>query len=239
MDLVFIQGQQSHALETWSLSSKKKLKLWPVEILRPAIDEMLEERKAGAGSIFMVRHDSYQLKRTHDFLNAPDNTIAELCLSISHDLRLAQIGQKRPFFIICFSMGGVIAREIVLNNLTKDQRENLKGVIFISSPLGGTSLKEQVQKDRGWEMSLMNNFVAPVQDSIPPDEFQVHFFKTAFETSRTSVDVLEAKGYLEMNHKFLDLALPYLVVQETEKALLPAAGRAYYIVEPAQTLLGK
>ena len=104
----------------------------------------------------------------------------------------------------------------------------MKGVIFISSPLNGATVKKQVQDDQGWAMSIYNNFMQPVYGAITGDE-----------TSKTSQEVLEAKDYQKQNQKFLNLCIPYIIVQETEKALLPAANKKYFFVPPEETLLGK
>jgi len=75
VDLIFIQGQQSHPLETWSLSPKNRKELWPVKILSPALNKKLENKEIKNNAIYMLRHDSYQLKRTHDYMNVPNNGI--------------------------------------------------------------------------------------------------------------------------------------------------------------------
>ena len=53
-------------------------------------------------------------------------------------MKAAGIGSK-PFIIVSYSMGGVISRNMIVQN--KDQLKNLKGVVFISSPLKGSTMR--------------------------------------------------------------------------------------------------
>lgn len=66
----------------------------------------------------MVEYQSLQLKRDLKMEGIPDFTIEEISNSVLNDLVEAGIG-KNPFFIVAFSMGGVISREIILK-LTSD-----------------------------------------------------------------------------------------------------------------------
>jgi hypothetical protein len=52
-------------------------------------------------------------------------------------------------------MGGVISRNLILNQIGT---ENLKGVIFIASPLNGSFIKEEVENDLRRLIPLFNSF---------------------------------------------------------------------------------
>lgn len=67
-------------------------------------------------------------------------------------------------------MGGVLARELILNHLDTTQ---LKGVIFIGSPLKGSTMRQEVKAEIGPSMiAFFNNCF----EGIDPKEFTELFY---------------------------------------------------------------
>ena len=118
-----------------------------------------------------IRYESKQLLVEQMSENIPDWSIDQIGQSISQDLKAAQVGE-RPFFIISFSLGGVISRNIILNHTPN--LSNLKGVIFIASPLNGSLIKEEVENDLSRLIPLFNSFT-PFDSAITSEEFNQFF----------------------------------------------------------------
>jgi hypothetical protein len=53
-DIVFVQGQQSDPLRTWSVSKEEATKLWPKELLQEDFEK---------AAITFIRYESMQLQR--------------------------------------------------------------------------------------------------------------------------------------------------------------------------------
>ena len=70
-------------------------------------------------------------------------------------------------------MGGAVSRSIILNH-TGSNLANLKGVLFISSPLQGSLIKEEVENDLGRLIPLYNSFT-PFDEAITAEEFNEYF----------------------------------------------------------------
>ena len=87
----------------------------------------------------MVSYDSKRLEREHFLFNLPDHDIDTVSHIISEDLKLAGVG-KKPFIIIAYSLGGVVARNIILYHLS-EALSQLKGVAFVASPLKGSTMR--------------------------------------------------------------------------------------------------
>jgi hypothetical protein len=124
--------------------------------------------------------------------NIPDFSIDEIGESISKDLKAARVG-SRPFFIISFSMGGVVSRSIILNQLDSNL-SNLKGVLFISSPLQGSNIKDEVEADLGRLIPLYNSF-SPFEDAITAEEFNQYFLDQGFPQTKVSAEIIAATNF--------------------------------------------
>ena len=94
-------------------------------------------------------------------------------------------------------MGGVLARELVLNHLDTSL---LRGVIFIGSPLKGSTTRQEVKAEIGPPMiAFFNNCF----EGIDSQEYTENFYD-GFKDSKTSRDVSAAIGFEQMNKKFLE-----------------------------------
>ena len=60
------------------------------------------------------------------------------------DFSKARVGE-RPYIIIGYSMGGLLTRHMVATS--EKARSNLKGIVFVASPLKGSTLNQQVNDD--------------------------------------------------------------------------------------------
>jgi triacylglycerol esterase/lipase EstA (alpha/beta hydrolase family) len=119
--------------------------------------ELLSKDLGTNHSLILVQYTSNQLWLPHFTFNIPDYSLHDLGESVANQLEAAQVGQ-RPFVIIAFSMGGVVTREVILNQLSDAQLKNLRSVVFIASPLGGSNMKEQVKKELERIVPALNHF---------------------------------------------------------------------------------
>lgn len=67
--------------------------------------------------------------------NIDDHDLDELADKLYLDLKLAGILSSPGLYFVAFSMGGVVLRHLVLKN---EVRPN--GIVFVASPLHGSSL---------------------------------------------------------------------------------------------------
>jgi alpha-beta hydrolase superfamily lysophospholipase len=121
--------------------------------------------------VILVKYDSKRLEREHFLFNIPDNDVDQLADLISRyegcplkfyyrDFKGAGIG-SRPFVLIAYSMGGVITRHTILKHL--GEFENLKGVAFIASPLQGSTMRDQINRDMRQIIPAFNKFLCPME----------------------------------------------------------------------------
>ena len=134
-------------------------------------------------------------------------------------------------------MGGVVSRNIILNHMSSNL-QNLKGVLFISSPLNGSKLQEEVENDLGTLISLYNSFT-PFEEAITRDEFNQFFLDSLFARSKASSQIQKAEDFQKENEMFLSLNIPYFVYLESKKSLLPVLGRHYWTTKPEMGRLEK
>lgn len=73
LDLVMVQGQESHVLRIWLQSDSDKL-LWPAAMLQGHLHEQLGLRTR----LLFVQHDTFQLERSHDDLGFPNLSFKQL-----------------------------------------------------------------------------------------------------------------------------------------------------------------
>ena len=66
--------------------------------------------------LFFIQHNTFQLERTHDLNKIPDLSIPQISERIAHQISKSGIGSniENPFIIVSFSLGGVIARDMIL-----------------------------------------------------------------------------------------------------------------------------
>lgn len=69
--------------------------------------------------------------------NVPDLTVEEYARSIHADLRQAGLLSK-PLIIVCYSLGGLVTRSLIIDSMSKEEIANVKGVLFVACPLNGS-----------------------------------------------------------------------------------------------------
>jgi hypothetical protein len=75
--------------------------------------------------------------------NIPDLNIHELSSEMTKSLELAKVGVDRPCLIVSYSMGGILAKEIMVQNEGLPIETNNKGILFIAVPHHGSDVKEK------------------------------------------------------------------------------------------------
>ncbi|CDW81169.1 UNKNOWN [Stylonychia lemnae] len=228
-DIVFVQGQESHPLRTWFMSRDQE-KIWPLELLSSEYSQQNPR-------IIFVRYDSRRLQCEHQTFNIPDHSFEDLANKLQKDLKNAGVG-KRPYVIIPYSMGGIVTRTMLLQH--PEQKTNLKGVMFIGSPLIGSDMRAQINEDMKGLIPILNNFMNPVDNAISNADYNQHFLFEGLQIinsiqqysplSKMTTNVDDAVNYEHHNRNFLDLNFPYKILIEDKKTMLKIIGKGYYYV---------
>ena len=97
-------------------------------------------------------------------------------------------------------MGGVLARELVLNHLDTSL---LRGVVFIGCPLKGSTMRQEVKAEIGPSM--------------------IAFLNNCFEG-------IDSQEYTENFYEGFKDSIPYKVITESKKTFLPVVGKSFWFV---------
>ena len=181
----------------------------------------------------MVRYDSKRLEREHFLFNIPDHDIDSLSRILAHDLSQAGIG-KRPYLIVAYSMGGVVARHMILNYLSCS---NLRGVAFLGSPLRGSTMRDQINNDIKGIVPAFHRVLSPLENvAISNQDFNQHFMDSGFPLSKLTTFVDGSKHEAD-NARFLALGIRYICLIEAKKTYFHAVGKKYYFVPRSCAIL--
>ena len=115
------------------------------------------------------------------------------------------IGGDTPLIIVAYSLGGIVARQIVVDHL--EANRNLKGILFLASPLHGSEMERQIMRD----LSPFVTMLRPYFDHFNAisEQEQIHHFRyEGFSVSRISDDINEThdKGFhTRTNRRLMDM----------------------------------
>lgn len=129
-------------------------------------------------------------------------------------------------------MGGVIARELVLDHLSQRQLANLKGLCIIASPLQGSTIKDEVMMEMRTVGPFFNHFLRPTFEAMDSVEMLQHFYESSFKQSKSSYYVSRADDFDIKNKTFVDMAVPYKLFAEDVPTHLKVVGKDYFFVQP-------
>jgi len=48
---------------------------------------------------------------------------------------------RKPFYLVSYSLGGVITRQVIMNLADQGMINNFKGILFVSCPLNGSDMR--------------------------------------------------------------------------------------------------
>jgi len=160
-DIIFVCGLKANFARSWripqemSFYTKKDVldfylkgkhfnKLFSNQNYQLWITRMLEAKTFKEKNIryIVTEGETKWFKLEHMMNNIPDLTIPELSERIYKSLKFANVGAK-PFILVCHSMGGLIAKnmiEIAEKNNDKDFLKKNRGIVFFSTPHLGSSV---------------------------------------------------------------------------------------------------
>uniref|UniRef100_A0A0K0FFW8 Protein SERAC1 (inferred by orthology to a human protein) n=1 Tax=Strongyloides venezuelensis TaxID=75913 RepID=A0A0K0FFW8_STRVS len=152
VDVVFIHGLRGGGLLTWrshdSLIGDTKTKCWPADWLLPEINIPIRGITTDYLSSFWYQK-----------VNASD--VTKLVTNLDKQFHEAGIG-KRPVIFIAHSLGGILLKQILINN--PEIRKKTLSVLFIAVPHRGSPLSKFFGK-----LPLTSNevkFLKPCSESI-------------------------------------------------------------------------
>lgn len=126
--IYFLHGFNGHGRTTWQSHPKIEESFWPLWLAKrfPNI------------KIVSVHYDSPALKDSLSIESKVD--------WLNQTLRQREKETGKPFFLVCHSMGGILAKRLILKTereRMQDVHDHFRGVIFFSTPHGGSSLVEK------------------------------------------------------------------------------------------------
>mmetsp|Transcript_9119 Transcript_9119/g.10284 ORF Transcript_9119/g.10284 Transcript_9119/m.10284 type:complete len:88 (+) Transcript_9119:415-678(+) len=81
-------------------------KIWVKEYL-------LEDLKDLNPNIIFSGYETFQTKSNYKNKNVPEDDIYQLSEKVKDSMHKVEIGKGRPVILVCFSMGGIIAKHIM------------------------------------------------------------------------------------------------------------------------------
>ena len=224
-DILVLHGNQSHCLDIWSIGKEVD----PIPIGSNWIKEFLQKDLEDLNPrIIFGGYETFQEEKSHHLTNIPNYDIYELWDRFLKSLQTAGVGTEKPLFIICFSMGGVIAK-LVLNHDDKISN-NCKGITFFATPHLGSDVRDDTAEQLGTMLSGAHSFMD--YHSITNDEFVIHFLDNlrVSKISKFLVEDCRKENLKEINAKFSSLNLPMLCITEGLKIYYSTTDHEYYVV---------
>ena len=93
---------------------------------------------------------------------------------------------SKPMIIVAYSLGGVVARSLLMEAMSDKERANVKGVIFVASPINGSDQAEVIKDDLKPFITPFVPFLDNFTSSFTTEEFSNHFFDAGFSLSNAS-----------------------------------------------------
>ena len=212
LDIVFMHGNQSHPIRAWciedELGETLNAKWWPKEYL-------IEDLKDLNPRILFWGYETFQSKSDYIINNIPEDDIYQLSDKVTKSFHKAGVGNNRPTILVCFSMGGIIAK-IILKDDNKIA-EKTKGVVFIATPHFGSDVRDDTVEQLQDIISGMNSFIS--NHSIPDEEFVANILDNLKISHIAKFLVSEnRKEYMkQLNDEYLKLKINDMCIIEGKK----------------------
>jgi len=172
------------------------------------------------------------LERDHVVNNVPDLSVENYADSICSDLRKANLLDK-PLIVVCYSMGGIVTRSLILDAMTQEERSNVKAVFFIASPINGSDSSSTIKNDLRPFIAPFIPFLCPLAGScLSADEFCDHFYEAGFPLSNASkpFDTTTGMTIAAKNETLLSHPIVFRCLLEEKPTFMALVGRHYFTV---------
>ena len=142
----------------------------------------------------------------------------------------AGVGDKKPMILICFSMGGIIAKLIL--NKENQLVDKTKGVVFIATPHFGSDVRDDTLEQLQDIISGMNSFIN--NSSIPDEEFVTNILDNLKVSHIAKFLISEhRKEYMkEINDAYMKHKIRDLCIIEGKKIYFEKIQHHYFVVKP-------
>lgn len=183
-------------------------------------------------SAYAIQYEAKQLERDHIVYNVPDLRVEEYAESICSDLRKAGL-LKKKLIVVCYSMGGLVSRSMLMEAMTEDERTNVKGVLFVASPINGSKSADEIKNDLKPFIATFINFSDPTGCALHTDEFSTHFYEAGFPLSNAAkpFDGGKKGGTIaDRNQAFLATGIPFRCILEQKPTFMALVGKSYFTV---------
>jgi hypothetical protein len=221
------------------LKGKNLEKNFPIKNYQLWISRMLEEKifwEKNIRYIVSVGETKF-LESEHLTNNIPDLSIKEISERIYKSLKFADVG-NRPFILVCHSMGGLIAKNIINlaeQNNDKEFNKNNKGVVFFSTPHKGSNVIDNIINSAIDEyLKYIYIFSHTISDhAFNKQEFKQKI-KEIFSFGKACKDICftDQIEFEKLHNDFKKFNIDYINFQETEKLWIDALNDKVHIVEP-------
>ena len=155
---------------------------------------------------------------------------------MAREIRKHKIGEQRPLLIVGFSLGGIVAKRLLLK--IKDDLK-VKGVLFIGVPHKGSEVVNETLKEVQDGFSGFTTFETSAQHAITKEEFVSEFLDTC-KLSVTTKELSEAEGKKkleELNGAYRQLGVASWCISEGQKIKSKLSPMEYHLVKPDSALL--
>ena len=119
--------------------------------------------------------------------------------------------------------------------MTDEERANVKGVLFLASPINGSDQAAVIKTDLKPFISSLIPFIDNFVSSFTADEFMNHFYDTGFPLSNASKTFKAKDAYDSItarNQAFFNTRIPFRCLIEEKKTHMALVGRSYFTVAP-------
>ena len=160
----------------------------------------------------------------------PDMSISELANRLLTSLKLHNIENEKCIFV-CHSMGGLVFKEMLKQGMNS---ENIKGVVFFSTPHYGSSIFNDIAKYFTEKLipfyKMSDCFIQEYALEYKEIENNLNDF---FTTIACDEICLKPKSYFnELNSIFISKKIPHFCINEKLKSFVFESNEYFWIVEP-------
>jgi len=259
-DIIFVCGLNANFAKSWripdevSSSDKKDImyfylkgknleKVFPTQNFKLWITKMMESNTFKNHNIrYIVSVGETKFFRLeHMMNNIPDLTINEISERIYKSLKFVNVG-KKPFILICHSMGGLIAKNMIKiadENKDTDFIKNNKGIVFFSTPHLGSNIINSIISSA---VNKYIKFLYIINHTVTDHGFENHdlhqkISEFQFAKACTEICFSEKEIFEKQHQEFKNFKINYINFVETDKTFIKQIGEKVHIVQPESAYL--
>jgi hypothetical protein len=155
----------------------------------------------------------------HRKKNIPDFSLEDFAENIYQSLKKVGVG-KRPTIFICHSMGGLIGKKIILKYHKDGIDDNIKGVVFYSTPHKGSQIISSIFNILAMKLVDIKRIFETHSSELGMHQEDIkEQYLSKYEFSNATSEIcFHGKTNFENDHlEFKKLGIKYINFNETEK----------------------